>query len=133
MAVIWIVAVLVLFTIALGYYGSTLITSVPHLAVPYTPKDFSWTYEEVRFPSEDGLQLTGWFVPAKNPSSITIIVQHGVGSNHGDMLLNTVCLQQTGLWNLFYYNFRGHAHSEGQQETGELESSGVAVAARVAG
>lgn len=109
-----ILGVLLLLTLTLSYYGSLQITSVPFFAVPYTPLDFAWPFEAVTFRSHDGLLLTGWFVPAKNPSSDTIIVQHGVGSNHGDMLPNTVCLYDTGLWNLFYFNFRGHADSEGK-------------------
>ena len=52
-------------------------------------------------------------MPAAKPSDTTIIVQHGMGSNHGDMLLNAKCLQDEGKWNLFYYNFRGHGASEG--------------------
>ena len=36
-----------------------------------------------------------------------------LGSNAGDMLLNTLCLAREGKWNLFYFNFRGHADSEG--------------------
>ena len=30
------------------------------------------------------------------------------------MLLNTLCLARSGKWNLFYFNFRGHADSEGR-------------------
>ena len=49
-------------------------------------------YEEVSFPSHDGLKLLGWFLPAKVPSTVTLIVQHGLGSNAGDMLMNSLCL-----------------------------------------
>jgi fermentation-respiration switch protein FrsA (DUF1100 family) len=106
-------AVVVVLTLALSFYGSLEIVRIPLLAVPYTPKDFGWAYEDVAFLSEDGLHLTGWFVPATTATDKTIIVQHGVGSNHGDMLLNSLCLYREGRWNLFYYNFRGHADSEG--------------------
>jgi len=89
-------------------------TRIPVLAVPYTPQDFGWAYEEVSFTTEDGLRLVGWFLPAELASSTTLIIQHGVGSNHGDMLPNTACLHREGRWNLFYYNFRGHGGSEGK-------------------
>ena len=98
---------------AVAFYACSETTSIPYLAVPYTPKDFDLAYEDVHFQSHDGLKLTGWFLPAPSPSEKTIIIQHGLGSNAGDMLLNTLCLARTGLWNLFYYNFRGHADSEG--------------------
>jgi pimeloyl-ACP methyl ester carboxylesterase len=109
-----------LFVAAISIYGASELTSIPYLAVPYTPADFGLAYENVHFQSFDGLRLTGWFLPAQKLGSglrpdpgCTIIIQHGLGSNAGDMLLNTVCLARTGKWNLFYYNFRGHADSEG--------------------
>jgi fermentation-respiration switch protein FrsA (DUF1100 family) len=113
-ALFWLLGALVLLTLVLAFYGSLLITVIPMLAVPYTPADFEMPFQPVTFPSEDGLKLTGWFVPAKHLSDKTIIIQHGVGSNHGDMLAQTVCLYREGRWNLLYYNFRGHADSEGR-------------------
>jgi fermentation-respiration switch protein FrsA (DUF1100 family) len=113
----WLIAgvgLLTAFVLALSFYGSLEITRIPHFAVPYTPADYKWPFEDVHFETIDGLRLTGWFIPAKTPSSKTLIIQHGVGSNHGDMIPNTVCLYNEGRWNLLYYNFRGHADSEGQ-------------------
>src|SRR5947207_5763751 len=95
----WVLGLFVLFTLGLSFYGSTLITDVPYLAVPYTPPDFGMPFEPVSFSSEDGLRLTGWFIPAPKPSPVTLIIQHGVGSNHGDMLANTACLYLEGRWN----------------------------------
>lgn len=118
----WIaLACIAVMTLALSYYGSTQVTDIPYLPVPYTPKDFGLPFESISFITEDGLRLTGWFVPAASPSETTLIIQHGVGSNAGDMLLNTVCLR-SGPWNLFYYNFRGHADSQGKYTSlGTLE------------
>ena len=112
-ALIWVVVIIAVVVLGVSFYGSLAITDIPMLAVPYTPKDFGWTFEDVTFPSKDGTRLEGWFVPAAKPSDTTILVLHGVGSNHGDMLLNSECLHDDGRWNLFYYNFRGHGASEG--------------------
>src|SRR5437773_10007763 len=102
----WIgLAVTTAVLLGVAYYGSTQITLIPYLAVPYTPKDFGWTFEDISFVTEDGLRLTGWWVPAKTSSDVTLIILHGVGSNAGDMLEWTACLQ--GPWNLLYFNFRG--------------------------
>jgi pimeloyl-ACP methyl ester carboxylesterase len=111
--VAWILGFAVLITIAISTYSSLEMTKIPFLAVPYTPTDFGLAYEEVSFPSHDGLKLIGWFLPAKVPSMMTLIIQHGLGSNAGDMLMNTLCLARQGRWNLFYLNFRGHGGSEG--------------------
>src|SRR5215217_7801756 len=48
------------------------------------------TYEDVRFPTADGLMLVGWYVPSRNGAAI--IALHGSGGNrtatleHGAML-----------------------------------------------
>jgi fermentation-respiration switch protein FrsA (DUF1100 family) len=114
--VLWLwstIGLCLLVVFAVSLYASLEITKIPYLAVPYTPKDFGWTFEDVSFVSHDGLRLTGWFVAARSPSPVTIILQHGVGSNAGDLLENTACLEREGRWNLLYYNFRGHADSQG--------------------
>jgi len=105
-----LVGILVL---AIALYGSWEVTGIPYLAVPYTPNDYGFVSEEVSFQSFDHLKLTGWFLPASRPSNATIVILHGLGSNAGDMLLNSLCLARAGLWNLFLFNFRGHADSEG--------------------
>jgi fermentation-respiration switch protein FrsA (DUF1100 family) len=108
-----ILGIVVLLIVTVALYGASEVTDIPYLAVPYTPKDFKLVYEDVSFQSYDHLKLTGWFLPASKPSDVTVLVLHGLGSNAGDMLLNTICLVKEGGWNLFYFNFRGHADSEG--------------------
>jgi len=127
-------AVVLCFILAVSIYSSLEITKIPFLAVPYTPEDFGLAYEDVSFPSHDGLKLNGWFLPATRPvplmtddsshelssvingtsSSVTLLILHGLGSNAGDMMMNTLCLARQGRWNLFYLNFRGHGGSEGR-------------------
>ena len=111
---VWLLLGMIVGVLGLSFYGSLQITHIPYFAIPYTPKDYNWIYEDVSFLSHDGLHLKGWFIPAAQPSDTTLIIQHGVGSNAGDMLQNTACLRRDGPWNLFYYNFRGHGGSEGR-------------------
>ena len=113
---VWIGAILCIAALGIGaiaVYSSSEITKIPYLAVPYVPKDFGLAYEDVSFQTYDHLKLTGWFLPAHSVSDVTLIILHGLGSNAGDMLLNALCLAKAGQWNLFFYNFRGHADSEG--------------------
>ncbi len=116
MSVLLAATAVVALILGLSYYGSTETTRIAYLPFPFKPEDFEWKYERVHFTSVDGLTLTGWFVPANGPSEFTIVVQHGLGSNAGDMLSNTACLRNGGKWNLFYYNFRGHGDSQGQAD-----------------
>lgn len=112
-------------------YGAVEITRIPQLAVPYTPNDFGWAFEEVSFLSHDGLNLRGWFLPAPQASESTILVLHGLGSNGGDMIPNIRGLYERGLWNLFLYDFRGHGTSEGTMTSlGPLELADFRVATR---
>ncbi len=101
-------------TAGIAVYGAKEIVRIPFLGIPYTPKNFGWSYDTVAFSSFDGLRLTGWFVRPQTPTDKTILILHGKGSNAGDMLLNTRCLADEGRWNLFYFNFRGHADSQGR-------------------
>jgi pimeloyl-ACP methyl ester carboxylesterase len=111
---LWVALILGLaLVLGISLYGADQAVTIPYLPEPYNPTDFGWPYEEVAWMSPDGLWLKGWFIPAPKPSSITVIVLHGVGSNAGDMLLNSACLRSTGLWNLFFVNFRGHDGSQG--------------------
>src|SRR5512139_1139636 len=44
-----------------------------------TPADFNLRYEEVAFPTVDGLTLHGWYIPGSNGA--TILFAHGGGGN----------------------------------------------------
>jgi len=122
MTYLLVIAATLALVAGLSFYGSLETTRIAYLPIPFFPEDFGWTYEKVKFKSTDGLTLTGWFVPADSASEFTIVIQHGLGSNAGDMLSNTACLRNGGKWNLFYYNFRGHGDSQGQRTSlGPLE------------
>lgn len=117
-----IIALVLLVVLAVSVYGAVEIIRIPFLNIPATPTDYGLDYEKVRFPSIRNVELTGWWIPADKPSPVTIIVQHGIGSNAGDMLPSSVCLRNDGAWNLFYYNFRGHGDSSGRHTSlGPLE------------
>jgi pimeloyl-ACP methyl ester carboxylesterase len=117
-----VLALALLAVLSVSLYGAVEIIRVPFLAIPATPTDYGLDYERVEFSTVRGVELTGWWIPADKPSPITIIVQHGIGSNAGDMLPSSLCLRNDGAWNLFYYNFRGHGDSGGRHTSlGPLE------------
>ena len=111
-----------LLVLAVSAYGALEIIRIPFLGIPATPADYGLAYESVRFPTARGIELTGWWIPADKASPVTILVQHGIGSNAGDILPSSLCLRNNGAWNLFYFNFRGHGDSEGRHASlGPLE------------
>jgi hypothetical protein len=44
-----------------------------------TPRDAGSDYEDVSFPTEDGLTLRGWYLPSSNGAAV--MVPHGFGNN----------------------------------------------------
>lgn len=94
-----------------------------------TPEQFYLIYEKIFFKSTDGVELSGWFVPAGGgETNKTMIVCHGWGSNKGEILKDTWFLAENG-FNLFYFDFRMSGESKGKMaslgylETRDLEGA----------
>ena len=110
-----------------------------------TPTDLGIAYEDVQFPAEDGVRLSGWFIPAKSMQAEkgTIILVHGwlwnrlgyaaddllanlSGSQAVDMLRLAHALHQRG-FHVLMFDWRNHGESArqtpvtfGMQESNDL-------------
>jgi uncharacterized protein len=88
----------------------------PRVVGPRTPQDLNMAFEEVWFPSRDGLKLHGWYIPAspegQPPKNITIISGHGHTGNKEPDLEYAAFFYRAG-YNVFMFDFRGHGRSEG--------------------
>lgn len=85
------------------------------------PEDFALPYEKVRFQSEDGIPLAGWWIPAKAKTDRALILCHGWGTNKGEILAATRFLAER--FNLLYFDFRLCGESGGEMcSIGYLES-----------
>lgn len=111
-----------------------------------TPADLGLAYENVQFPAQDGVRLSGWFLPASGMSprkGATIVLVHGWGWNRlgdaaRDMLANVTSttpieflrlahvLHQEG-FHVLTFDLRNHGQSAakppvtfGQQEANDL-------------
>lgn len=99
--------------------------------VPLTvrPEDFSLAYESVTCRTIDGLALKGWFIPATEPSSRTLLFFHGWSTNKGEILRFTYPLAARG-FNLLYFDTRACGESEGTMlSVGYLENRDFDAAA----
>lgn len=114
--------------IAAGVLATVLVLSGLQFAVSVsppareseiTPADRGLDYEEVRFETEDGLTLAGWFVPAENETDQTILVGHGYPYDKGNVLPGTLFLQER--YNLLYVDHRSFGDSEGPVTTVGLD------------
>jgi fermentation-respiration switch protein FrsA (DUF1100 family) len=86
------------------------LTHPPRKALTRTPADLGVTHEDVTFPTEDGLTLSGWFIPAKNGR--TLIACHGIFDNREQFLEQAVALAQEG-YGFLLYDSRAHGKSSG--------------------
>jgi fermentation-respiration switch protein FrsA (DUF1100 family) len=75
-----------------------------------TPADFGRDYEEVETTSEDGLKLTGWFLPGDNGA--TIMIYHGSPGGRQDGLYEAAFLNEAG-FTVLLGSFRAHDDCEG--------------------
>jgi alpha-beta hydrolase superfamily lysophospholipase len=79
------------------------------------PSDYGLEYEDVRFPSKDGTNLAGWWVPAASPRG-AVVLCHGYPSNRSDVLPAIPFLHEAG-YDLLAFDFRRLGESEGKMTT----------------
>ncbi len=85
-----------------------------------TPRDLGLPYQQVAFPSRDGIRLYGWWIPAPKPIGIAILC-HGYLMNRCEPLPVARELWQAG-FHCLVFDFRASGKSEGAICTiGDLE------------
>lgn len=81
------------------------------LPISKTPADLGFDFEEISFLAKDGKKLSGWFLPAREKSEITVLLFHGYQGNKQEMLSFAEFLHPK--YNLFLFDFRAHGESSG--------------------
>lgn len=71
--------------------------------------------EEVTFTTDDGLELSGWFIP-DGDSDATVVICHGLGANKSNFAAFVLVFQGQG-YNTLIFDFRGHGDSAGHTST----------------
>jgi len=103
-----------------------------------TPEDLNMPYQEVQFFTEDGISLTGWFIPQSHGGKLSrrvIVCCHPHNSSKSNLLGVA-----RGLWDrrysVFMFDFRSFAHTATAQSVGYYEQrdarAAVACARRTA-
>jgi alpha-beta hydrolase superfamily lysophospholipase len=102
----------------------------PQAGLPATPADLGLAYEDVRFTTDDGVTLSGWFIPADRPTRSAVVIMHGfTGHRLGELAAFVPWLQPE--YNLLQFDFRGHgASGEAPITLGSRERLDVAAAVR---
>jgi uncharacterized protein len=120
-----------------GFRGSGLLVRpdvrpfVPEFTgAPSTPSDIGLPYEDVRFTTDDGATLSGWYVPSARATRTGVAVLHGF-MGHRLAHLPGVVPWLHEQHNLLLFDFRGHGESDHRQVTlGAHERRDVAAAIR---
>ena len=100
----------------------------PDRTVYATPASQGLRFEEVVFPSRDGTELSGWFIPAVGTAQGTILHLHGNAENMTSHFGFVDWLPAAG-FNLLVFDYRGYGQSAGRpNRAGVFEDSCAALA-----
>jgi len=79
-----------------------------------TPADLGFAYEDAAIETNDGLTLSGWYIPSQNRAAV--IVTHGAFSNRVGHLEQAAALAKRG-FGVLLLDLRAHGDSEGSTAT----------------
>lgn len=97
---------------AWGWRSSSWVLTGEREPLTTTPRTFGFPFTDETFSSTDGTRLKAWFVPAVSFNDVTLVICHGWGANRSNILERTHFLRARGNYNLFYFDFRNHGHSD---------------------
>lgn len=86
--------------------------NLPGRALEATPQRLSLRYDDVRFETDDGVALHGWYVYARE-SRGTLLFFHGNAGNISHRLDSIAIFAALGL-DVFIVDYRGYGQSEGR-------------------
>ena len=78
----------------------------------YNPSEFALPFEDISFPSRDGVRLSGWFMASPKARG-AIILCHGFPNNRAEMLYWAKPLHAAG-YHLLLFDFRALGLSQGE-------------------
>jgi pimeloyl-ACP methyl ester carboxylesterase len=87
-------------------------TNVPRTSVDSTtPADLNVEYRDVEFRTNDGVRLSGWYIPSSNRAAVVML--HGAGSTRSSVLDHAVVLARHD-YGVLLFDARGHGRSDGR-------------------
>jgi uncharacterized protein len=89
---------------------SVFLETAPTPSKVIIPPDLGFEVEDITFDSEDGITLSGWYVPSEN--NAVIILLHGYGGNRSSMIWHAKQLVAAG-YGVLMYDERASGESTG--------------------
>ena len=127
--------------VGVPYGMAAIMTYRPKVGIVGSPlSEYGWRYQIVKFRSLDGVELSGWWIPAlaatandekrAGNAGRTVLVCHGLGANKLNQLQMARVFYERG-YNVLAFDFRAHGESGGQFTSyGDLERRDVLGAVR---
>ncbi len=96
-------------------YAAFIFARPPRLRVSYyTPTNLGVTYEDVTLTSQDGVMLSGWYVPSRNKAAVILL--HGHSGNRLGVVHHAETLIRAG-YGVLMFDLRAHGSSGGRRFT----------------
>jgi alpha-beta hydrolase superfamily lysophospholipase len=117
MILVWlsvgVVAPLLVFLARVSWLWSSRLMARRTPDAPTSPADYGLAYEDVGFPSRDGVSLGGWFILA-NPARGTIVLCPGHAGSMDPDVKYVPWLHESG-FNVLMFDFRARGRSDGDR------------------
>lgn len=111
-----ILLLLVMIVLVTAYLAGNRMISRRRPDPPAIPTQFGLYYETAFFESRDGLHIEGWWIPAQDKTSRTVIQCHGQNGSMDPDLIHANMLHDAG-FNVLMFNSRAHGGSGGDYVT----------------
>ena len=98
------------------YFGQSNLVFMPSKDVLETPKSMGLKFEDIQLTTKDNVNLSAWFIPAKDNDPVgkgVILFCHGNGGNISNRISYLPIFKDLGLAT-FLFDYRGYGKSEGQ-------------------
>lgn len=112
-SVVTVIIIIYLFSAIYEFLTQSYHVYYPKKEITATPFDIRLYFEEIIFSSSDGINLSGWFVPARNHKGV-ILVLHGNGENISNELTFIDYFNRKLGLSVFIIDYRGYGKSEGR-------------------
>jgi pimeloyl-ACP methyl ester carboxylesterase len=114
-----VLAVVVFLVVGVPYILAVLVsragTRPRDLALTSSPADYGLAFEEVGFPSRDGVRLSAWYLGGGSRSTV-VVLGHGLFRSRREVLDRAAFLRKQG-YDALLFDFRRHGGSGGERVT----------------
>jgi uncharacterized protein len=101
-----------LIIVAVTYFIQDSMLYFPEKEIWHTPKNINLEYSEIYFETEDGITISGWYIPAKNEKGVLLFC-HGNAGNISHRLDSIKIFHNLSL-SVLIFDYRGYGKSNGK-------------------